>query len=69
MVVPVQLVQMDDCNWGSDVSEFNPYRFLSKSGKKSHIVLNTSFSGLNVLINLYFLHNVLKKVHSSVDVA
>ncbi|KAF3434225.1 hypothetical protein FNV43_RR25328 [Rhamnella rubrinervis] len=45
VVVPVQLVQMDDSNWGSDASEFNPYRFLSKSGMKSHITLNTSFSG------------------------
>ncbi|KAH7536611.1 hypothetical protein FEM48_Zijuj03G0003100 [Ziziphus jujuba var. spinosa] len=46
VVVPVQLVQMDDSSWGSDASEFNPYRFLTKAGKKSHMVLNTSYSGL-----------------------
>lgn len=45
VVVPVQLVQMDDSSWGSDASEFNPYRFLTKAGKKSHMVLNTSYSG------------------------
>ncbi|XP_010244425.1 PREDICTED: cytochrome P450 734A1-like [Nelumbo nucifera] len=30
LVVPVQLVQIDDSCWGSDASQFNPYRFLSK---------------------------------------
>ncbi|XP_052208056.1 cytochrome P450 72A397-like [Diospyros lotus] len=35
LVVPVQLVQMDDSNWGSDASQFNPYRFLSKAEKRS----------------------------------
>lgn len=29
LVVPVQLVQKDDFNWGKDASDFNPYRFLS----------------------------------------
>lgn len=29
LVVPVQLVQKDDFNWGKDGSDFNPYRFLS----------------------------------------
>uniref|UniRef100_A0A5B6YNY4 Putative 11-oxo-beta-amyrin 30-oxidase isoform X1 n=1 Tax=Davidia involucrata TaxID=16924 RepID=A0A5B6YNY4_DAVIN len=37
-VVPLQLVQMDDSNWGSDASQFNPYRFLSEA----HV---TSFTG------------------------
>lgn len=45
LVVPVQLVQMDDCSWGSDANEFNPYRFLSKPGKGSDIMLNKSVSG------------------------
>ncbi|XP_068664011.1 cytochrome P450 734A1-like [Aristolochia californica] len=31
VVVPLQLVQMDDSSWGSDANQFNPYRFLSKS--------------------------------------
>lgn len=31
LVVPVQLVQMDDSSWGNDASKFNPYRFLSKT--------------------------------------
>lgn len=30
LVVPVQLVQVDNSKWGSDASKFNPYRFLSK---------------------------------------
>lgn len=29
LVVPVQLVQKDDFNWGKNASDFNPYRFLS----------------------------------------
>ncbi|KAM1607568.1 hypothetical protein ACFX1Z_028134 [Malus domestica] len=44
VVVPVQLVQMDDYNWGSDAGDFNPYRFLVKSREGSDILLNTSFS-------------------------
>ncbi|KAF1894231.1 hypothetical protein Lal_00004155 [Lupinus albus] len=35
LVVPVQLVQKDDSSWGSDASDFNPYRFLSKSTNES----------------------------------
>ncbi|KAH6791629.1 hypothetical protein C2S52_002106 [Perilla frutescens var. hirtella] len=31
IVVPVQLVQMDSSNWGSDALKFNPYRFLSST--------------------------------------
>ncbi|KAG7945943.1 hypothetical protein I3843_14G012900 [Carya illinoinensis] len=40
MVVPVQLVQMDDSSWGQDASEFNPYRFLSKAENRSDLVLD-----------------------------
>lgn len=47
VVVPVQLVQMDDYNWGSDAGEFNPYRFLAKSREGSDILLNKSFSGFH----------------------
>lgn len=49
VVVPMHLVQMDYSSWGSDAREFNPYRFLTKADKKSHMGLNTSFSGLDVL--------------------
>ncbi|KAM1157729.1 hypothetical protein ACFX1X_028613 [Malus domestica] len=45
VVIPVQLVQMDDYNWGSDAGDFNPYRFLAKSREGSDILLNKSFSG------------------------
>lgn len=45
MVVPVQLVQMDDLSWGQDASEFNPYRFLSKAENQSDLVLDTSCRG------------------------
>ncbi|XP_012068732.1 cytochrome P450 4X1 isoform X2 [Jatropha curcas] len=38
LVVPVHLLQMDDANWGSDASKFNPYRFLSKVGEVSDSV-------------------------------
>lgn len=31
LVVPLQLVQMDGSTWGSDASQFNPYRFMSKA--------------------------------------
>ena len=46
LVVPVQLVQKDGSCWGSDANEFNPYRFLSKTGKRPVFVQNTSLSGL-----------------------
>ncbi|XP_021296520.1 11-oxo-beta-amyrin 30-oxidase-like [Herrania umbratica] len=35
LVVPVQLVQMDDSSWGNDAAKFNPYRFLSTTAKIS----------------------------------
>ncbi|XP_017984986.1 PREDICTED: 11-oxo-beta-amyrin 30-oxidase [Theobroma cacao] len=35
LVVPVQLVQMDDSSWGNDAAKFNPYRFLSTTEKTS----------------------------------
>ncbi|XP_021752623.1 cytochrome P450 4d2-like [Chenopodium quinoa] len=37
LVAPIQLVQMDENNWGSDAAQFNPYRFLSKSEKRSEL--------------------------------
>lgn len=43
--MPVELVMMDDSTWGGDSSEFNPYRFLSKAGEGSDILLRKSFSG------------------------
>ncbi|XAR63566.1 11-oxo-beta-amyrin 30-oxidase [Bertholletia excelsa] len=43
LVVPVRLVQMDDSSWGSDASQFNPYRFLSKTEKNSNLDDVTSF--------------------------
>lgn len=46
LVVPIQLVQMDDSSWGNDAGEFNPYRFLSKAGKNSYSVQkSTLFEG------------------------
>ncbi|KAF7824777.1 cytochrome P450 78A5-like [Senna tora] len=45
LVVPVQLVQMDDSNWGSDARNFNPYRFLSNGGMGSDVLLNASNTG------------------------
>ncbi|PRQ55764.1 putative unspecific monooxygenase [Rosa chinensis] len=45
LVVPVELVMMDDSTLGGDASEFNPYRFLSKAGEGSDIFLRKSFSG------------------------
>ncbi|KAH8512609.1 hypothetical protein H0E87_006041 [Populus deltoides] len=44
LVVPAQLLQMDGSSWGSDASKFNPYRFLSKAGKGSDLVQDTSFT-------------------------
>ncbi|CAK8564919.1 unnamed protein product [Lathyrus sativus] len=35
LVVPVQLVQKDDFNWGKNASDFNPYRFLSNVTERS----------------------------------
>ncbi|KAJ0102993.1 hypothetical protein Patl1_05735 [Pistacia atlantica] len=45
LVVPVQLVQMDKCSWGSDSCQFNPYRFLSANGKQSDKACNASLTG------------------------
>nr|KYP56658.1 Cytochrome P450 71A20 [Cajanus cajan] len=35
LVAPVELIQKDDSSWGSDASDFNPYRFLSTGTKGS----------------------------------
>ncbi|XP_044461625.1 cytochrome P450 72A397-like [Mangifera indica] len=45
LVVPVQLVQTDKRSWGSDSSQFNPYRFLSEIGKQPDKLCNTSLTG------------------------
>lgn len=45
LVVPIELVMMDDSTWGGDSSEFDPYRFLSKAGEGSDTLLRKSFSG------------------------
>ncbi|XWS74597.1 hypothetical protein CRYUN_Cryun01aG0012200 [Craigia yunnanensis] len=46
LVVPVQLVQMDDSSWGNDAGKFNPYRFLSKTEKISgSLNMDTSIAG------------------------
>jgi len=31
LVVPLQLVQMDNSVWGDDACQFNPHRFISSS--------------------------------------
>ncbi|KAJ4979789.1 hypothetical protein NE237_010569 [Protea cynaroides] len=51
MVVPVQLVQMDGSNWGSDANQFNPYRFLSKAEQGSDSVPLSSFAGVEEKLN------------------
>lgn len=72
LVVPVQLVQMDHFSWGTDASQFNPYRFLSKKGKpsdQSGSVLSRGFilaffllsiSDLNFLVTTIFWSCSLK---------
>ncbi|XVF00163.1 hypothetical protein REPUB_Repub03eG0261500 [Reevesia pubescens] len=46
LVVPVQLVQMDDSSWGNDAGKFNPYRFLSRTKKVSgSLDMDTSIAG------------------------
>ncbi|KAE9459654.1 hypothetical protein C3L33_08417, partial [Rhododendron williamsianum] len=44
LVVPLQLVQMDESTWGSDAGQFNPRRLLSNAEKKSDSVHLTSFA-------------------------
>lgn len=45
LVAPIQLVQMDEFNWGSDAAQFNPYRFLSKSEKRSELSRSSEATG------------------------
>lgn len=45
LVVPLQLVQKDEFNWGGDATQFNPDRFLSVAEKGSDLVQMTSFKG------------------------
>ncbi|MED6169347.1 hypothetical protein PIB30_020477 [Stylosanthes scabra] len=49
LVVPIQLVQTDDTSWGSDASDFNPYRFLSNHAKGSGSAEEITKSGSNLL--------------------
>ncbi|KAF7137446.1 hypothetical protein RHSIM_Rhsim07G0073100 [Rhododendron simsii] len=42
LVVPLQLVQMDESTWGSDAGQFNPRRLLSIAEKKSDSIHLTS---------------------------
>ncbi|KAI8546058.1 hypothetical protein RHMOL_Rhmol07G0086600 [Rhododendron molle] len=44
LVVPLQLVHMDESTWGSDAGQFNPRRLLSNAEKKSDSVHLTSFA-------------------------
>lgn len=63
LVVPLQLVQMDESTWGSDAGQFNPHRLLSNAEKKSDSVHLTSFAGfysaydLRYLSPLYFINS------------
>ncbi|KAL6124841.1 hypothetical protein ACLB2K_077350 [Fragaria x ananassa] len=45
LVVPVELVMMDESTLGGAASEFNPYRFLSKAGNGSDIYQRKSCAG------------------------
>ncbi|KAI4323594.1 hypothetical protein L6164_023187 [Bauhinia variegata] len=45
LAVPVNLVQTDDSNWGSDATDFNPYRFLSNVRKEPDVVIDVPFTG------------------------
>ncbi|XP_072975398.1 cytochrome P450 71A16-like [Typha angustifolia] len=45
IVVPLQLVQLDNSIWGEDACEFNPHRFLSNSTKGTSEVYNDSSGG------------------------
>ncbi|OIW13309.1 hypothetical protein TanjilG_02829 [Lupinus angustifolius] len=50
LVVPVQLVQKDDSSWGSDASDFNPYRFLAKSTKGSGSTEESTNAGFSAFV-------------------
>ncbi|XP_047937742.1 cytochrome P450 4A25-like [Salvia hispanica] len=45
IVVPVQLVQMNSSNWGSDAAEFNPCRFLASTDVRCLVDLNNTLTG------------------------
>lgn len=51
IVVPVQLVQMDSSNWGTDALKFNPYRFLSRTDDRCISGQKESLTG-----NVFVLH-------------
>ncbi|KAK7401399.1 hypothetical protein VNO78_12838 [Psophocarpus tetragonolobus] len=50
LVVPVELVQKDDSSWGSDASDFNPYRFLSNDTKGSGSAEDLSVTGFSSFV-------------------
>lgn len=45
LVAPIQVVQMDESNWGSDAGQFNPYRFLWKAEEKSELGRSSKTAG------------------------
>ncbi|XP_027341306.1 alpha-humulene 10-hydroxylase-like isoform X2 [Abrus precatorius] len=50
LVVPVELVQKDDSSWGSDASDFNPYRFLSTGTKGLGAIEEPSVTGFDTFV-------------------
>ncbi|KAL2337276.1 hypothetical protein Fmac_011722 [Flemingia macrophylla] len=50
LVVPVELVQKDGFSWGSDASDFNPYRFLSTGTKGSGSGEDVSIAGFSSFV-------------------
>lgn len=56
LVVPLQLVQMDESTWGSDAGQFNPRRLLSNAEKKSDSVHLTSFAGFSSAL-IFVIYN------------
>ncbi|XP_027930920.1 cytochrome P450 714C3-like isoform X1 [Vigna unguiculata] len=50
LVVPVELVQKDEFNWGSDASHFNPYRFLSTVTNRSGSAEDLSDTGFSSFV-------------------
>ncbi|XP_022637204.1 cytochrome P450 71A26-like isoform X2 [Vigna radiata var. radiata] len=50
LVVPVELVQKDEFNWGSDASHFNPYRFLSTVTNRSGSAEDLSSTGFSSFV-------------------
>ncbi|KAL9247779.1 hypothetical protein vseg_021173 [Gypsophila vaccaria] len=52
LVAPIESVQTDECNWGSDAEVFNPYRFLSKVETTSQLDRKSKITdAAEVLVN------------------